>query len=112
MDYKKTKELEFNIKIKNKAEEIVKGFLKNVKLDLNQKKGNRFLIRSDGHNAEYVEIGEDSITYIGNFLHEKHSVRIDAAVIFNCIKNGDRGVCFVAPKANVEFNEYAFINKE
>jgi len=113
MDYQETIELERNIKIKNKAQEIVQGFKKTVKLDLTTKKGNRFTIWADSHNANYVEIEEEEIIFIGDYLSQNMSIPISYSSIFNAIARGDSVVRYVAATAKVQYNEYDYkINKE
>lgn len=104
MTYEQTVELERNIKIKNKAKEIVAGFLENVKLNLQTKKGLRFRTWSDSNNAEYVDISEDGIYWCADYLHQKYYLMIDESSIFDAILREYRGIEYLASKAKVSYN--------
>lgn len=68
------------------------------------KKGLRFTIWSDSHNSEYVEVSNDRILFICDFLHEQYSVTVDESSVFSGILSGYRGIEHLAGKANVEYN--------
>lgn len=108
MTYEQTCQLERNIKIKNKAKEIVKGFKEKVVLNLKTKKGLRFTIRSDSHNATYVEIDEKKIVFICDFLHENYYIIVDKSHVFDCIQRGDRVINHLAAHADVRYNEHDY----
>lgn len=108
MNYQETVELEKNIKIKNKAQEIVKGFKKNVVLNLCEKDGLRFKIWSDSHNAVYVDINEKYIICVCEFLHESYSVPINESSVFTGIVENYRGINHVAGYAKVSYNEHDY----
>lgn len=104
--------LERNIAVKNMARKIVAGFKKNVQLSLESKKGYRFTIWADQHNTEYVDVSENGVTYIAEFLHENYSVNINENSIYSGILSGYRGIEHVACKAKVEYNPNKYkINK-
>jgi hypothetical protein len=104
MTYEQTIELERNIKVKNKAREIVAGFKKNISLDLTKKNGLRFTIWSDSYNAEYVEVSDNRILFICDFLHEQYSVSVDESTVFSDILSKYRGIDHLAARAGVEYN--------
>jgi hypothetical protein len=104
MTYEQTVELERNIKIKNKAREIVEGFKKKVQLSLQTKKGLMFTLWSDEHNATYLAISENGMTFICDFLHENYSVDVNESCVFSGIKSAYRGIEHLASKAGVEYN--------
>lgn len=108
MTYEETVELERNIKIKNKAKEIVREFKKNVSLDLSTKKGNRFTIWQDQYNATYIEISKEDIIFVCNFLHEKYSIIVDESNIFNGILHCDKVIGHLASAAKVTYNEFDY----
>lgn len=108
MTYEQTVELERNVKIKDKAKEIVDGFKKRVTLHLNKRNGLRFTLWSDSHNATYLDISEDHMRFVCDFLHEKYSIRVDESSVFDGISNGDRVVNHLASEAGVEYSEYAY----
>ena len=91
MDYEEVIELEANIKLKNRAEEIYKDFKDNIKLDVSTYKGKgRFLFWSDGNNEKYFTIQEDCIYFDCNFLHERYGVEVTVSAIFYALKNKSR----------------------
>ena len=104
MTYEQTVELERNIKIKNKAREIVEGFKKNVQLNLKSRKGLRFTLWSDEHNAIYLEISEKDMTFVCDFLHENYLVTVSESNVFSGIKSCYRGIEHLASKAGVSYN--------
>lgn len=108
MTYEQVVALERNIKIKNKAKEIVAGFKKNVALDLTKKNGYKFEIWSDQHNAIYCEVSEKCVTFICDFLHEHYSVDVTESSVFSGISSGYRGIEHLACKAQVEYNPYHY----
>lgn len=93
MTYEETIEYEKNIKLVKKAEEIYNQFLKNVKLDVDNYKGdNRFLFWSDNHNATYFKIKDNNFYFECRFLHETYNVLITPEGIFNGLKKNYRGI--------------------
>ena len=111
MDYKMTRELEENIKIKNKAEEIVENFLAKVKLSLDKYNNGKFELWSDQHNAEYIHIKDGVIEWEGDFLNNKYSIVITPDCIFSAIKNKNGAVGHIAAKAGVGYNPNDYIRK-
>lgn len=108
LDYEQTVELEKNIKIKNKAQEIVSGFYKNVSLNLSTKKGFVFTLWSDEHNAEYAVITEKGVIFVCDFLHEDYSVTVEVSHVFKGIKDGYRGISHLASISKVQYNSNEF----
>lgn len=109
MNYKETKQLEMMIKIKEKAEEIYNGFIKNTQLELSRYKDGKFILWSDSHNKTYIVINNDkSLTFVCDFLHENYRVDVNKESIFSGIKNNYRGICHLASQAKVGYNEYEF----
>ena len=92
LTYEQVIEMEENIRLKNKAEEIYNNFMKNVKLDLSTFKDGRFRIWHDSHNAKYLEISGDKFIYQCRFLHETYNVAVTPSAIFSALKNNYRGV--------------------
>lgn len=93
LTYEQTIELEANIKIKNEAEIIYQNFLKNVKLEAKNYKGEgRFLFWKDQHNATYFTIKNDVFYFECRFLHETYDVQVTPSGIFNALKKEYRGV--------------------
>lgn len=92
LTYEQVIEMEENIRLKNKAEEICTNFMKNVKLDLTTFKDGRFIIWSDSHNAKYLRIDGDKFVYECRFLHEKYNVEVTPSAIFSALKKKYRGV--------------------
>lgn len=93
MNYEETIELEENVKLKNKAEEIYKKFQKNIKLEVSKYKGDgKFLHWSDSHNSTYFKVDESKIFYECKFLHESYNVECTPSGIFSCLKRKYRGV--------------------
>lgn len=92
MTYEETIELEENISIKNKANELYSKFMKNMKLDVSTFKNGRFKIWSDSHNAKYIKIVDDTFIYQCSFLHESYTVKVTPEDLFGYIKNDYRGV--------------------
>lgn len=93
MDYNATIELEENIKIKNKANELYDLFLKNINLNVKNYEGNgKFLHWSDSHNATYFVLKDNIFYYECDFLHESYKVCVTPESLFNYIKNKYRGV--------------------
>ena len=93
MNYEETIELEENIKLKNKAEEIYKQFQKNIRLEVSSYKGDgRFLFWSDEHNQTYFKVEGDKIIFECRFLHEKYDVEVSLSGIFSALKNKYRGL--------------------
>lgn len=92
LTYEKTIELEENIKIKNQADKIYADFLKNIKLEPKNYKGNgRFLYWSDQYNQTYISLVDDKFVLQCRFLHESYDVEITPSSIFNALKNKYRG---------------------
>lgn len=93
MNYEETIELEENVKIKNKADEIYQKFLKNIKLEPKLYKGDgRFIIWEDSHNVAYVRLKDDKFILMCFFLHETYYVDISPSGIFAALKDKNRGV--------------------
>jgi len=93
MTYEETIELEENIKLKNKADEIYKNFLKNIKLDISKYQGDgKFLHWNDGHNSTYFQLKGDTFLYIAEFLHNSYRITVTPSSIFSCLKSKYRGV--------------------
>ena len=93
MTYEETIELEENIKIKNKANEIYANFLKNIKLGVSQYKGaGRFVLWADSHNATYVTLKDDVFWLNCRFLHETYDMEITPSSIFSKLKSKSRVV--------------------
>lgn len=93
MTYEETIELEENVKLKNKADEIYQKFLKNVKLEPKKYQGEgRFIFWQDSHNTTYIRLNDDKFILECEFLHESYNVIITPEYIFNCLKRKDRGV--------------------
>lgn len=92
LTYGQVVEMEENIRLKNKAEEIYNNFMKNVKLDLNTFKDGRFRIWCDSYNAKYLEVSENKFIYQCRFLHETYDVVVTPSAIFSALKNKYRGV--------------------
>ena len=108
MTYDKVVELERNIKIKNKAKELVEGFKRNVVLNLRQKNGLKFKIWSDEHNATYVEVDEKIILFICSFLHEHYSINVSEGSVYSGISNGDKVIDHLSSYAKVDYNSYNY----
>ena len=92
LTYEQVIEMEENIRLKNKAEEIYNNFMKNVKLDLSTFKDGRFRLWCDSHNAKYLEVSGDKLIYQCRFLHETYNVAVTPSAIFSALKNKYRGV--------------------
>lgn len=93
MTYEQTIELEQNIKLKNEADALYSKFLKNVKLEPSQYKGNgKFRFWYDKHNATYFQIRNEKFYFICAFLHEDYTVEVTPAGIFSALKSKYRGV--------------------
>ena len=93
MTYEQTIELEQNIKLKNEADALYSKFLKNVKLEPSQYKGNgKFIFWYDEHNATYFQIRDDKFFFICAFLHENYTVEVTPSGIFTALKSKYRGV--------------------
>jgi hypothetical protein len=104
MTYEQTVELERNIKIKNKAREIVEGFKNKVQLNLKSRKGLQFTLWSDEHNATYLNISEEGMTFVCDFLHEYYCVGVNESCVFAGIKSRYRGIEHLASNAGVSYN--------
>lgn len=104
MDYKETVELEENVKIKNKADGIYRGFMNNVKLNVRDFSDGKFKVWSDSHNATYVSILNGVFTFQCRFLHESYNIDITPECIFSKIKSDYRGLghltCFITKSTN------------
>jgi hypothetical protein len=94
LSYEQTIELEQNTKLANKAQEIYKMFLDNVKLSPKNYKGDgRFIFWSDYHNAIYFRLAQDgNFDFQCLFLHETYYMKVTPAGIFDSLKNNYRGV--------------------
>ncbi len=92
LTYEQVIEMEENIRLKNKAEEIHTNFMKNVKLDLTTFKDGRFRIWHDSLNAIYLRIDGDKFVYECRFIHETYNVEVTPSAIFSALKNKYRGV--------------------
>ena len=93
LTYEQTIELEANIKIKNEAEIIYQNFLKNVKLEAKNYKGEgKFLFWSDEHNQTYFTIKNEKFVFQCRFLNETYDVEVTPSGIFNALKKEYRGV--------------------
>jgi len=89
MTFEQTKELEENIKIKDRAIKICEDFKNNIVLLARNYKGeSAFTIWSDSHNEKYVIAHEKNFEFICAFLHENYAVMITPEAIFNSIKSG------------------------
>lgn len=111
MTYEQTCELERNIKIKNKAKEIVAGFKDNVTLNLNTKNGLRFTIWSDSHNAIYLEISNEKMFFICDFLNENYAITVDESCVFSGIASGNNVIGHLASLSKVQYNQYEYKKK-
>lgn len=93
MTYEEIIELEENIQLKNKANEIYEKFCKNIKLEVSKYKGDgRFLHWSDSHNSTYFTVQGDKIYYECRFLHESYDVECTPNGIFSGLKREYRGI--------------------
>lgn len=93
LSYEQVIELEQNIKLKNKADEIYEKFKRNIKLDVSKYSGEgRFIIASDSHNTTYIRLKNDEFVLECRFLHETYDVTITPQCIFNALKVNYRGV--------------------
>ena len=92
LTYEQAIEMEENIRLKNKAEEIYNNFIKNVKLDLSTFNDGKFRIWYDSHNAKYLEISDNKFIYQCRFLHETYNVEVTPSAIFSALKDKYRGV--------------------
>ena len=93
INYEQTIDLEKSIKIKNEAETIYQNFLKNVKLEVKNYKGEgRFLFWRDQHNAIYFKIKDEIFYFECRFLNETYDVEVTPSGIFDALKKEDRGV--------------------
>lgn len=93
LTYEQTIELELNIKIKNEADAIYQNFLRNVKLEAKNYKGEgKFLFWSDEHNQTYFTIKNEKFYFQCRFLHESYDVEVTPSGIFSALKKEYRGV--------------------
>lgn len=93
MTYEETIELEENVKLKNKADELYSKFKKNIKLEAKKYKGDgRFLYYSDTHNATYIKVSSSGFTVEYRFLHESYDVPVNPSSLFNLLKKDYRGI--------------------
>ena len=95
MTYDETVELEKNVAIKNKADQLCSDFKMHVKLSPNGygKAKDRFHYWSDSHDDIYIGISESGdFIYQARFLHENYNVTITPQAIFQYIYEGYRGV--------------------
>ena len=92
MDYKETKELEINVKIKNEADKIYRDFLSNIKLPVSGYHEGKFKIWNDSHNSIYVYIIQNYFVFECCFLHEHYVVEVTPEALFNKIKSDNRGI--------------------
>lgn len=93
LTYEQTIELEKNIQLKNKAEEIYTNFLRNVKLNVKSYKGRGvFMFWSDSHNYIYFTLVKDTFHFQCDFLHESYDVEVTPSGIFHALQNKNRGV--------------------
>ena len=93
LTYEQTIELEQNIKLKNEADVLYSKFLKNVKLEPSQYRGNgKFIHWMDEHNKIYFQIKDDKFYFICAFLHEDYTVEATPSGIFSALKSKNRGV--------------------
>lgn len=93
MTYEETIELEQNVKIKNRADDLYSKFNKNIKLEAKGYKGNGlFLYWSDEHNATYIKVDSSGFTVQYRFLHESYDVPVNPSSLFNLIKKDYTGV--------------------
>lgn len=104
MTYEETIELEENVKLKNKANQIYETFCKNIKLDVSKHKGNgKFLYWSDEHNAKYFVVDGNHIYFKCEFLHESYSVQCTPSGIFSALKRKYRGVDHLQSTVKYQF---------
>jgi hypothetical protein len=93
LTYEQTIELEANIKLKNKADEIYEKFKRNIKLEVAKYCGEgRFIIAADSHNTTYIRLVNDEFVLECRFLHETYDVTITPPRIFTALKAKYRGV--------------------
>jgi len=93
MNYEETKELEQNVKMRKKADELYNLFMKNIKLTPDMYKGEGlFLLDYDGHNYTSVVLKNDTFYLQLDFLHENYNLAITPSDIFNYIKEDYKGV--------------------
>ena len=93
MNYEETKELEINVNIKNKADQIYSDFKKYVTIKpANHQGRGKFLYWSDDNNKTFLILDGDIFTYTCNFLHENYRVAVTPQAIFSAIKEKYRGL--------------------
>lgn len=92
MTYEETKELEENVKIKKRADEIYNNLIDNIKLSIKDFDKGKFKIWSDSHNAKYIAIENGEMIYQCRFLHESYNIAINPSSIFKALKEKYRGV--------------------
>ena len=93
MNYEQTIELEKNIKLKDAANEMYRGFLKNVKLNANDYIGEgAFKVWSDSHNKALVVVKDSGFSVKFRFLHESYDVDITPQAIFEKMRSNYRGI--------------------
>lgn len=93
LTYEQTVELEKNIKIKNEANSIYANFLKNIKLEVKNYKGeNSWQFWRDEHNATYFVIRNDTFYFVCKFLHETYDIEVTPSGIFAALKNERSGI--------------------
>lgn len=96
MTYEETIELEKNIKLKNKADEIYANFLEHVNLrpkDL-QFDG-RFKIWSSGDSHKYIKLEDGIFILQCRFLHQTFDIRITPSDIFASLQNNNKEVGYL-----------------
>lgn len=94
LTYEQTIQLEKNIGIKNKANELYSDFIKYFTLNVSDydESTGMFRVWSDSHNATFIEIKEKVFHYRARFLHESYDVIISPSHLFEYIKDQYRGV--------------------
>lgn len=104
MTYEETIELELNVKIKNKAQEIYKGFVDNTSLSLKDYKNGRFKLWCDSNNAKYLDLKSSDPVLILDYINNNHRITVTPSSIFSAIKSMDRFVTHLASMAKVKLN--------
>lgn len=94
MTYEETIELENNVMLKNRADEIYKKFKKNISFRAKDYKGKgRFLHWSDSYNATYFELdSEDRWVFVCDFIHEDYRFIVTPSYIFGYLKKDAKGI--------------------
>jgi len=93
LTYEQTIELEQNIKLKNEADALYSKFLKNIKLEPSEYKGDgKFRFWHDEYNAMYFQIIDNKFYFICSFLHENYMIEVTPSGIFSALKSKNRGV--------------------